>query len=89
MKLDKKETYLPVFNLTQLKEYSKLLKTTQTYSTQKYSRIRYSTQRLDTQLKDMIFDSGYSTLDTQLNIKQQYTCNIWKAFKTIEINSVY
>ena len=41
----KKETYLPLLKLTQLKEYSRILKTTQTYSTQKYSRIRYSTQR--------------------------------------------
>ena len=63
MKLDRNETYLPLLKLTQLKEYSRVLKTTQTYSTQKYSRIRYSTQRLDTQLKDR-----YSTqrLDTQL-----------------------
>ena len=70
LKLDRNETYLPLLKLTQLKEYSRVLKTTQTYLTQKYSRIRYSTQRLDTQLKDMIFDSGYSTLKTQLNMTE-------------------
>ena len=72
------EAHLSLFKLTQLNEYSRIIKTTQTYSTQNYSRIIYSTQRLDTRLineilnfKDMIFDFG-----TQLNIKKEYTCNI-------------
>ena len=49
--LDKKETYLPLFKLTQLKD--KILN----------SEIRYSTQRLDTQLNDKILNSkiSYST----------------------------
>ena len=61
LELDKKETYLPLLKLTQLKEYSRILKTTQTYSTQKYSRIRYSTQRYVLRL--WVLNSGYSTQD--------------------------
>lgn len=52
-----------------------------------YSRIIYSTQILDTELKDMILDFGYVHLDTQLNIHQQFICNIWKSFKTIKIRT--
>ena len=53
------ETYLRLFKLTQLKEYSRILKTTQTYSTHKYLKIRYSTQIEDTQLKYYMLNQTY------------------------------
>ena len=74
LNLIKWETYLPLLKLTQLKAYSRILKTTQTHSTQKYSRISHSTQRLDvqhkdyTQLKDMIFDSGSTQCNARISM---------------------
>ena len=71
------ETYLHLFNLTQLKEKHKDIQNYSTYSTKKYLRIRYSTQRLDTKIKDwilnfkdIILDSmkHRTTQDTQLKV---------------------